>query len=166
MSSRELHCYEYVNHPYERVRDAVTADPVALFQRSTNAAVGRASDVAAQLRVNLGGLEVGAGVAIEIKLVDGTGMHPALHVPMTRVHLTWKATHAAGLFPAMDAELSVYPLSATETQLDLLGRYQPPLGAVGGAVDAVLMHRVAEASVHRFLRDVSEQLRAEIQPGA
>lgn len=160
--SRELHSYEYVNHAYESVKSALTADPIGLFQRSTNAAVGRATDVAAQLRVSLGALEIGTGVAIQVSSVDDAGTHPALNVPVTRVRLAWKAAQASSLFPAMEAELSIYPLSSSETQLDLRGQYQPPLGAVGGAVDAVLMHRVAEASVHRFLRDVCEQLKEEL----
>jgi hypothetical protein len=63
----------------------------------------------------------------------------------------------------MSAELSIYPLTATETQLDFLGRYEPPLGAVGGAVDAVVGHRIAEASVHRFLSDVAAYLRRSLE---
>jgi len=36
-----------------------------------------------------------------------------------------------GLFPLMKGELSVYPLTSTETQLDFSGIYEPPFGAVG-----------------------------------
>ena len=160
-SPRELHCYEYVNQAYDRVREAILADPLALFQRATNAAVGRAQDVATQLRVNVGAVEIGTGVAIHVSSV-ASDTHPALHVPLTRLRLEWKAVQSAGLFPSMEAELSVYPLSSSETQLDLRGEYRPPLGLVGTAVDSVILHRVAEASVHRFLRDVSERLRQEL----
>jgi hypothetical protein len=59
----------------------------------------------------------------------------------------------------MTAELAVYPLTATETQLDFGGAYEPPMGAVGGALDAVVGHRVADASIHRFLSDVAHYLR-------
>jgi hypothetical protein len=62
----------------------------------------------------------------------------------------------------MRAELSVYPLTATETQLDFAGRYEPPLGALGSAMDAMVGHRIAEASVHRFLQDVAAYLRREL----
>jgi hypothetical protein len=44
-----------------------------------------------------------------------------------------------------------YPLTATETQLDFWGIYEPPLGAVGKAMNAIIGHRIAEASVHRFI---------------
>ena len=66
------------------------------------------------------------------------------------------------LFPLMTAVLAVYPLTATETQLDFSGQYDPPLGAVGDAVDALIGHRIAEASVHRFVTDVARYLREHL----
>jgi hypothetical protein len=62
----------------------------------------------------------------------------------------------------MEAELIVYPLSKEETQLELHGRYTPPLGAVGSALDSLIGHRVADASVHRFVTDVASLLRTEL----
>jgi len=59
----------------------------------------------------------------------------------------------------MNARLSVYALTARETQLDFLGQYEPPLGLLGGAMDAVVGHRIAEASVHRLVSDVARYLR-------
>jgi hypothetical protein len=53
------------------------------------------------------------------------------------------------------ADLSIYPLTATETQLDFSGLYEQPLGVVGKAMNAMLGHRIAEASVHRFVGDVA-----------
>jgi len=59
--------------------------------------------------------------------------------------------------------LSVYPLTATETQLDFVGRYDPPLGIVGGALDATVGHRIAQASVHRLITDVATYLREHVR---
>jgi hypothetical protein len=59
----------------------------------------------------------------------------------------------------MKAELSIYPLTATETQLDFRGVYEPPFGAVGKVMNAVVGHRIAEVSVHRFINDVAGYLR-------
>ena len=83
--------------------------------------------------------------------------------PVTRVPIEWSAAQRAALFPIMNAELSVYALTATETQLDFLGRYQPPLGLVGGALDAMVGHRIAEASVHRLVADVAKYLREHVK---
>jgi hypothetical protein len=62
----------------------------------------------------------------------------------------------------MEATLSVYPLSAHETQLDLHGRYRPPLGVVGNALDALVGHRIAEATVLRFVQDIATRINAEL----
>jgi hypothetical protein len=70
------------------------------------------------------------------------------------------------LFPFMKAELSVYPLTATETQLNLLGNYEPPFGVLGSMIDSVVGNRIAEASVHQFITDVAVYLRAEISKAA
>jgi hypothetical protein len=45
--------------------------------------------------------------------------------------LEWETATMPSLFPLMKGELSIYPLTATETQLDFLGFYEPPFGAVG-----------------------------------
>jgi hypothetical protein len=59
----------------------------------------------------------------------------------------------------MKGELSVYPLTATETQLDFSGVYKPPFGTVGKSVNKIVGHRIAEASVHRFIGEVPGYLR-------
>jgi hypothetical protein len=64
----------------------------------------------------------------------------------------------------MHAELAIYPLTATETQLELRGHYEPPLGALGAAVNALVGHRIADLSVHRFLSEVAGHLRAAVTP--
>jgi hypothetical protein len=75
------------------------------------------------------------------------------------MYLEWEAAKMPRLFPFMKAELAIYPLTATETQLDLSGHYEPPLGLLGDAMNAIAGHRIAEASVHRFLTDVAAYLR-------
>jgi hypothetical protein len=73
--------------------------------------------------------------------------------------LEWEAATMPGLFPFMKGELSVYPLTSTETQLDFCGIYEPPFGAVGKTMNAIVGHRIAEVSVHRFVSDVAGYLR-------
>ena len=43
---REIRCYDYVNHPYERVREALGGDAEALFSAATKAASTRAESAA------------------------------------------------------------------------------------------------------------------------
>ena len=57
---REIRCYDYVNHPYEQVRDALSKDSLAVFQAATKAASSRARSIASELRVEVGGIGVEA----------------------------------------------------------------------------------------------------------
>lgn len=158
---RPIRCYDYVNHPYEQVRNALTPDAAAVFQAATKAAASRAHSVASKLYVNIAGMEVGTDVTIAVKSLDeqqGDAGTP----PITRIELEWEAANSPRLFPLMKADLSVYPLTTTETQLDFSGLYEPPLGALGDAIDAAVGHRIAEASVHRFVADVAGYLRTVI----
>jgi hypothetical protein len=156
----ELRSYQYVNRPFNVVRDGLKQDPSGVFQRATTGAAGRADALAANLRVELGGLEVGTDITIKV-----VGFEEFENPPRLRVKIAWQAAKAAAIFPSMEAELSVYPLSKEETQLDLHGLYRPPLGAIGNAVDSLVGHRIAEASVHRFVSDVAALLRAELPEG-
>jgi hypothetical protein len=88
---------------------------------------------------------------------------PSKAPPVTHLTLDWAAASASRLFPLMKADLLVYPLTATETQLDFSGRYEPPLGWLGTAVNAAIGHRIAEASVHRFVSEVAEYLRTTLR---
>jgi hypothetical protein len=160
--AHELRCYDYVNHPYAVVRDALRGDLAGILQRATRSATGRAHALAATLKVGLGGLEVGTDVAIEVLGVEERETGPVGRTQTTFIDLRWKAARAAALFPSMAAELVVYPLSRDETQIELHGRYTPPLGGVGSALDSLIGHRVADASVHRFVSDVAALLRDEL----
>jgi len=157
---RELHCYKYVNVGYETVRDALRRDAVGLFQRATASATSRAHELASTLRVAVGALEIGADVKIAVRAVNDKVS--ALGDRRTELEIAWTAASAAGLFPSMEATLSVYPLSAQETQIDLHGRYRPPLGVVGDALDALVGHRIAEASVLRFVEDIAGRINIEL----
>jgi hypothetical protein len=76
--------------------------------------------------------------------------------------IEWNAETSSALFPTMRATLVAYPLGPAETQLDLRGEYDPPGGVVGAAADWLVGHRIAEASVHRFLDEVADRLGREL----
>jgi hypothetical protein len=154
----QLRVFDYVNHPYTQVRDCLVQDANAVFQAATNAATSRAESVAAELRVNIAGLNVTK--EIQIQIVGIEHRPPEGTVPPTTIlRLRWQAATGARWFPAMTGQLSIYPLTGSETQLDFTGVYQPPLGAVGKALNAVIGHRIADASVHHFIQQVAAYLR-------
>jgi len=159
--SKAINVYDYVNHPYQAVRDKLTADASEVFRNATKIAAMRAKTVASELHVNIAGIEIGTDIAISVKSVEEQPKQ-SISSPITRIQLEWEAAKMPGLFPFMKAELSVYPLTSTETQLYLSGNYEPPLGVLGSLVDAVVGHRIAEASVHQFITDVAVYLRKEL----
>jgi hypothetical protein len=157
---RRLSYYGYVDRPYEAVRRLVQTRADELFQRATRTASERTTDLLAQLHVQKQGIEVGVDIRIEVtKEPDDAaegGLPPASHVA-----LSWKAAERAAIFPSMSARLSVSPLTFAETRVEFEGVYQPPLGPVGRVLDSAVGHRLAEASVQRFVNQVIEEIRRE-----
>jgi hypothetical protein len=158
---RQIHCYDYVNRPYEHVRDVLKRDALTVFQSATKAAAARAQSIAAELHVGIGGIGIKTDIRISVKNVEEK-VPGAMSTPATRLLLEWEAATMPRLFPLMKAELSIYPLTATETQLDFSGLYEPPFGAAGKAMNAIVGHRIAEVSVHRFISDVAGYLRQTV----
>lgn len=69
------------------------------------------------------------------------------------------------LFPILDANLE---LTAREegTHVQLVGCYDPPLGGVGGSLDRVFLHRVADSTINNWLAEISRRLQQPLSlPG-
>lgn len=98
-----------------------------------------------------GHYRVGKRVAIELGEPVATGQR-------TWIPLTWRATGAQGLFPALEGELEVAALGPKLTQLGLSARYRPPFGVLGASLDRALLHRVAEATIRDFVERVADTL--------
>jgi hypothetical protein len=162
MKQREVRAFDYVNRPYEPVRDAIQTGALEIFSRATKIAENRSSDLVASLSVDLAGIQISKDIDIHVGQIEEERTGTGELGRVTRVPLEWRAKETPGLFPAMQATLSVYPLSFTETQLELTGHYDPPMGVLGSALDAVVGHRLAEASVHRFVREVVERLKRDM----
>ena len=143
---------------FGQVRAALSKNAPAVFQSATKAAASRAQSIASELRIDIGGIGIEADIRVSVKNIEVKN-RAAMSRPATRLQLEWEAARMPRLFPIMKADLSIYPLTATETQLDFKGVYEPPLGPLGEAVNAIVGHRIAEVSVHRFVSDVAGYLR-------
>jgi hypothetical protein len=137
------------------------SDPRAIFAAATRSAVDRAESVAARLRVTISGLDVATAIAVSTGPVidEAQGLFGD---PITTIQMSWEAARHPRLFPLMHAELALYPLTSYETQIDFKGMYRPPMGAIGGAVNALVGHRLAEACVHCFVSDIAHYLRRRV----
>jgi hypothetical protein len=79
--------------------------------------------------------------------------------------IRWEATGpGGGLFPVLDADLRLAFTGDQVTVLTMAGVYRPPLGPLGEALDRVIMHRVADATIRNFAIWVAAQITG--QPGA
>jgi hypothetical protein len=80
--------------------------------------------------------------------------------------LRWEVTGPGGaLYPVLDADVELIRAGSQTTWLTLAGAYRPPLGALGEALDRAILHRVAGATIHRFLGRIASGLNAEPEPG-
>lgn len=145
-----------VKAPYGAVRDqllerdpgwladhatAAYADGEAIL-RTVSATTGEAAPIRKRVQIDLGApYERGEGTVLP---------------------LNWWAAGAQRLFPTLDADLEVMPLGPDQVMLTLMGRYEPPLGAVGRRIDRLVLHRIAEASVRSFLHRTAANLELAI----
>ena len=109
------------------------------------------------IRVGPFGSVLGASKLVRVRLLEPLPRDDEVVLP-----LRWEATGAMGrLFPVLDANLVL-----TEGEQDgcctltLMGAYRPPLGTAGAALDRVMLHRAALATVRSLLTDIAGSLLA------
>jgi hypothetical protein len=106
----------------------------------------------------------GAGVApdhaIEVEVGRAVRFPSKLAVP-----ISWRPAGGSGLLPALDAEIEVGALGPDQTQLAVNGRYARVVGSAGNGVDRFLLHRVAEATMKRFLDEVAGEVTSRALDG-
>lgn len=140
--------------PFEEVQTALLASPETWVPGLARDAEDRGARLLAEVGF---ALDEDRRVEKEVEIQLGE----AYHLPSKALlPLTWRATGPRTLFPSLDADLEIASLGAHRTQLSISGRYRPPLGAVGRALDRAMLHRVAEATVKDFLDRVGEILLA------
>ena len=152
---RPLHCYAYVEAPFDVVTRLLAEDAPGVLQHATDDAVEKADGLSRTLRVAVGGFEITQDVVIEV------GRFEPREVLRNIVPLRWHATHGRLLFPELtaDLEVSAVTLDPPLTQLTVMGTYAPPLGLLGAGADRLVLHRLAEATVHRFTHELADQIR-------
>lgn len=94
---------------------------------------------------------IGPGTGRVAKTVEMTVGEPIRGASETWIPVEWVATGTADLFPRLQADIVVAAVGPALTQVALRGTYTVPLGALGRAIDRVLLHRLAEASVKGFV---------------
>jgi hypothetical protein len=107
------------------------------------------------LRVGPLGELPGTSRLVRVRLLD-----PVYRDDVMTLGMRWEAIGATSrLFPVLDADIKLSGGPGQDTRLALTGCYRPPFGALGAAVDRMLMHTVAELT----LRSVLASLAASIE---
>jgi hypothetical protein len=107
------------------------------------------------LRVGPLGDLPGASRLVQVRLLP-----PVYRDDLMTIGMRWEVIGAAGgLFPVLDADITLSGGPGQDTRLALTGCYRPPFGALGTAMDRMLMHTVAKLT----LRSVLASLAASIE---
>jgi hypothetical protein len=78
------------------------------------------------------------------------------------IPIRWEAAVLGSAFPVLDGTLVITPLGGRRCRLGIEATYRPPLDRFGVLVDRLLLHRVAESTVHDFL----QRLASVLAPGS
>ena len=73
--------------------------------------------------------------------------------------LRWDyAGPGGGVFPVLDADITLTPAGEHTTLLTLAGTYRPPLAAQEAGLHQAVLHRVATATIRAFLSRVADAI--------
>lgn len=72
--------------------------------------------------------------------------------------LSWSGDHGRHLFPVFDGTLEVEALFRDVAELTLAGSYRVPLGPVGAALDAAVLHAAARDTTARLVQELAAAL--------
>ena len=144
---RDVQFVKAIDRPYVDVRDALADDPAILGDADTDG-------IAAHLNTRVGGTDLTRTMRVEIVEFDEPAGQPA------RCTLIFRgdAVHHAELFPHLEARLDAVPISEERTALFFVGTYKPPMGLLGGAVDALALHHRAEESLRGWFGSVTSRI--------
>lgn len=146
--------FERVQAPYARVSAILRDQPGLVLAPSALVALRGAGDLVARLDAEIAGVTVGEEVDISFGEFEELerGM-----IACTRA-VSWAGVDHPDWFPRFEGELEAYPLSPAVTQLTFVGRYTPPGGLVGGIIDLLALHRIADATLRTFFEHAAQRL--------
>ena len=136
--------YIELSQPVATVQQALVDSPTGWLSTMAREAQARGDGLLGEVGVG----PLGARLRRQVRIRLG---EPVQFPSMTSLPLTWEPVGLEGVLPRLDANLELGSLGEGRTQLAISARYRPPLGVVGRAVDRVLLHRVAEATLKDFL---------------
>ncbi len=158
-------------HPVRSTGGVFIGDEVLLDVSFTDAQAGLANLIRDGLLASVSNDAYGDGIT-GLARVGPLGSAPGLS-RLVQVHfrdlratddsaglaMRWEAVGpGGGLFPALDADITLAPAGEQATLLKLAAAYRPPLGTVGAELDRAILHRVAAATIRAFLSRLADAI--------
>jgi CBS domain-containing protein len=158
---RWIYAYRYVAGDPERLEDVLLsrADELIL-DATTGAEPEPAADgsFTVDLTTPLAGIDVAKRIRVQIGVAYRTASR-------TMLPLQWHADPGRRAFPQFEGTLEIEPLDSRTAQLTLAGSYRLPLGPVGAAVDATVLHGAAKRTAEHLVRALAGGLTKEAAAG-
>ena len=106
------------------------------------------------LRVGPLGELPGASRLVRVRFVD-----PLYRKDTMTVGLRWETTgRTAGLFPVLDADITLSPGGGEGSRVAITGCYRAPFGPLGAGLDRLLMRKVAVLTIKSLLTRLASSL--------
>lgn len=158
---QHIHLYDAVAVPFDSVRRLLRDHPDRVLCEAAARGEAGAEESVTALELDVAGFRVAKEVDLEVlSFADIPG-----RIPRARVQLRWEPVDHSSLFPPIEADLEAEPVEDTRSMLSLLGIYRPPLGAIGAAVDKVVLHHVAETAMRHFFHHLLHRIKVEADRG-
>lgn len=147
----------------EKINESFYKASPAAWQLACDMAAGKAPYEAVSLSMNLSSFKLpdvgNVAVIVDITLGDAIG------VPPNEFELKLHARNANSFFPQFEGHVRALDDGGSAAWVFLVGSYVAPFGPLGRALDATLMHGVAQESLHTFLRWFATETQARIARG-
>ena len=142
-----------VSRPFEAVREYFVSDGTWFAPLAS-----AAEEDSEALYLRIGPSWASGRVAREVRVTLGPSRDCGVTVV---VPVSWQSSGLSALFPVLDGDVELLPLSPDHCRVSLFASYLPPFGQVGGQLNRALLHRVAQSTVRSFLARVAESLEDE-----
>lgn len=148
--------YRRVSGPPIELRRRLRSDVADLLRAATGTDDGR-PDPDGSILLQLPAYVVGLDLHKQVRVRSGVALDQGSR---TCVPLQWEAEPARHAFPVFRGTIELEPLSATTSQLAVVGAVTPPLGPVGALADATVLGALAERTTHELADRLADALSA------
>ena len=102
------------------------------------------------------GMVPGMSQLVQVQILD---LHDRDEESVT-MGIRWEATGVTGgLFPVLDANITLTAEGDQDTRMTLTGVYRSPWGTLSAGLDRMLLHKVATATIHSLMTHLSRALK-------